>query len=518
MSLATTSPMGKVILAIDDEAVSRTLLAYFLNKAGYHTIALESAEAARQYVAQHGPAAVHCVVTDYRMPGETGLELLIWLKQQDRALAVIMITATTEREFVADTLRGGATDFLDKPIAEAALLASVARAIELTQRDREMAEAERTINQVGKTQHQLFGLGPEAARRIDVCFNPKHQAGGDFVNYFQLTPDTFLVLTADVSGHDLHAAFISAYFQGLVRGMLESGQATETVLTKFNHFLLEEWGIRHSDSGSGAQASVCVCTALVKLGSPTVRIANHGVPQPWHVSPDGRVLRCDTINGPPLGWFSDLPLNPHEQNCEAGGQLYLWTDGLEDLAESLGVSPLSLATALQSARAAGQTAPQIAQAKDDILVVSIQLADDPSATQQWQPVLQESYQGTKTPPIDDWQNLWERSLQLALPDLPESRRFDVLLALRESLINALLHGCAGRPDLQGQLTITVNLAQRTLRTIVSDPGPGHDFSRKPHEAADELADLHRGLNLINRLATRMTSNRNGAELILDFRY
>jgi len=82
----------------------------------------------------------------------------------------------------------------------------------------------------------------------------------------------------------------------------------------------------------------------------------------------------------------------------------------------------------------------------------------------------------------------------------------------------LLHGCAGRPDLQGQLTITVNLAQRTLRTIVSDPGPGHDFSRKPHEAADELADLHRGLNLINRLATRMTSNRNGAELILDFRY
>jgi FixJ family two-component response regulator/anti-sigma regulatory factor (Ser/Thr protein kinase) len=518
MSVSESSPTGKIILAIDDEAVSRALLEYFLNKAGYHTIALDSAEAARHYVAHHGPAAVHCVVTDYRMPGETGLELLLWLKQQDRALAVIMITATTEREFVAETLRGGATDFLDKPIAEAALLKSVERAIRHTEQDRERADAERTINQVGKTQHQLFGLGAEAAKRIDVCFSPKHQAGGDFINYFQLTPDTFLVLTADVSGHDLHAAFISAYFQGLVRGMLESGQATETVLTKFNHFLLEEWGIRHSESETGTQASVCVCTALVKLGAPAVTISNHGLPQPWHVSADGRINRCDTVNGPPLGWFHDLPIHPHRQNCQASGQLFLWTDGLEDLAEALRVNPLSLATALQQARALGQTVPQIALAKDDVLVVSIQLAADPTTAPHWHPVLHESYQGTKTPPIDDWQQLWERNLALAVPDLPESRRFDVLLALRESLINALIHGCAGRPELQGQLTITVNPAQRTLRTIISDPGPGHDFSRKPHEAADELADLHRGLNLITRLATQLISNRNGAELILDFRY
>ena len=109
-------------------------------------------------------------------------------------------------------------------------------------------------------------------------------------------------------------------------------------------------------------------------------------------------------------------------------------------------------------------------------------------------------------------------MELALPDLPESRRFDVILALRESMINAIIHGCDGRPELQGRLTIAVNLAQRTVRAIVSDPGHGHDFSRKPHEAADELADLHRGLNLINRLATQMITNRNGAELILDFRY
>lgn len=518
MSSTESGSMRQVILVVDDEAVSRTLLEYFLNKANYSTVSVDSAGAARHYIAQHGPAAVQCVVTDYRMPGETGLELLIWLKQQDRALSVIMITATTEREFVAETLRGGATDFLDKPIAEDALLQSVARAIELTQRDREMAEAERAIHQVGKTQHQLFGLGPEVAQRIDVCFNPKHQAGGDFVNYFQLTPDTFLVLTADVSGHDLHAAFISAYFQGLMRGMLESGQAIETVLTKFNRFLLEEWGVRHANTSAEAQASVCVCTALVELGHPIVTLSNHGVPQPWHVASDGRLTRCKTENGPPLGWFGDLPIISHQQECGANGQLILWTDGLEDLAETLAVSPLSLATALHRAHTTGQPPPHISSAKDDVLVVTIQLAPEPSTEVEWKPLLHESYSGTKSPAVDEWQNLWERSLELALPDMPESRRFDVLLALRESMINAIIHGCAGQPDRKAHLTISVNFAQRTLRSIISDPGQGHDFSRQPHEEADELADLHRGLNLINRLATQLTANRKGAELILDFRY
>ena len=462
---------------------------------------------------------MHCVVTDYRMPGETGLELLIWLKQQDHSLSVIMITASTERDFVAETLRGGASDFLDKPITEPALLQSVKRAIELTLRDRERAEAERAIGEVGKTQHQLFGLSAEAAKRVAVCFHPRHQAGGDFINYFQLSPTEFIVLSADISGHDLHAAFVSAYFQGLVRGMLESGQAIGTVLAKFNHFLLEEWGIRQgNDAQAGTQASVCACTALVNLATNSVALTNHGFPLSWYVNPEGRLNECGTVNNPPLGWFSEITLAPFHQASDSGGQLLMWTDGLEDLAIALQVSPLALATALRLAQVMGQTAPQIAQAKDDILVVSVQFSHDNLAAPAWLPILHENYGGTKTPSMDQWQTYWEKSLALALPALPESRRFDVILALRETVINALAHGCAGNPALTASLSLSVNLTQRTLRAIISDPGPGHAFTLKPHEADDELADLHRGLSLINRLATQMTSNRNGAEVILDFRY
>lgn len=508
----------RTVLAVDDETVSLTLLAYFLNKAGYRTITLESAEAARRYIAEHGPEAVHCVVTDYRMPGETGLELLLWLKQQDRSLAVIMITATTEREFVAQTLRGGAMDFLDKPIAEAALLQSVARAVDSTLHGRHLAETERAIRQVGRTQHQLFGLGPEAARWVEVCFHPHHQAGGDFVNFFQLSPMRFVVLTADVSGHDLHAAFVAAYFQGMMRGMLESGQELEAVFAKFNRFLLEEWSRHRTDSSHSATTSLSVCAAIMNIRDHSLTLMNHGAPQPWFVSSDGRIKPCATGVNPPLGWFESLDALACRQSGETGGQLLIWTDGLDDLAADLGVNPLSLASALQTAHAQGKNLSEIARARDDVLAIRISLSAEGDSAGAWMPILYERYPGSRQPPIDAMQLTWERSFQLALPGLSETRRFDVLLALREAMINALLHGCGGNPDLLGELTLLAQPGQRLLRAIVSDPGPGHSFTRKPHEADEELADLHRGLGLIQRLATQLTPSRNGAELTLDFRY
>lgn len=243
--MKTETASGKtqpVVLMVDDEAVARTLLEYYVRKTGHRAIVAESAAMARRLVGELGPAAIDCVITDYNMPGESGLELLLWIKQNDPALSVIIITATTERETVAATLRGGASDFLDKPITEANLTAALHAGIAATAHQRRLAETDRVVRQVGQTQHQMFGLGPEAAANLEVCYHPCHAAGGDFINYFQLDPDRYLAVVGDVSGHDLHAAFVSAYFQGLLRGMIEGGRAVSAVLESFNHFLLEEWG------------------------------------------------------------------------------------------------------------------------------------------------------------------------------------------------------------------------------------------------------------------------------------
>ena len=67
---------------------------------------------------------------------------------------------------------------------------------------------------------------------VEVCWHPKHQVGGDLVNVMPLGPQRFLVLVADVSGHDLKAGFISAFFQGVVRGLVEKQTPIEEVFKR----------------------------------------------------------------------------------------------------------------------------------------------------------------------------------------------------------------------------------------------------------------------------------------------
>jgi FixJ family two-component response regulator/anti-sigma regulatory factor (Ser/Thr protein kinase) len=500
------------VLLVDDEAVSRKMMEYFLSKSGFSPVSAPSAAAARAIVAESGPGLIDCVVTDYNMPGETGLELLFWLRQNDPTLAVIMVTATTERETVAATLRGGASDFLDKPIAESELVSAVRSGVATTAERRKLVDAEKAVREVGRAQYRMFGLGSDTEAGITVCHHPWHAAGGDFVNCFQTSPSRYQVLVADVSGHDLHAAYVAAYFQGMARGLFESGQPLTSVLGKFNNLLLLQ-------SGSGSQGgfhSICACIVEVDLDRLELALCDYGIPAAHIVSAEGRVSVAEINIGSPLGWFEELEFKLAKIHTRAGGHLHIWTDGLEDLANTLGVSPFCLSSILVRARLGQQALPDLSLAKDDVLALQIPLSSGNAGI--WFPVLMESYCEADVPEIDESQGRWQRSLKLALPELTESRLFDLLLSVRETVLNGVKHGCAGRPGETCDLAISASTERRIIRVFVSDTGQGHSFDWSTHHQDPMLADLHRGLALINRLATKVTSERNGADLTLDFSY
>jgi len=517
MSTVASKTLPSAVLMVDDESVARTLLEYYLTKNGHRPVVADSAAAARRLIAELGPGSIDCVVTDYNMPGESGLELLLWLKQTDPTLAVIMITATTERETVAATLRGGASDFLDKPISEAKLASAVTSGIAATAQSRRLAESDQAVRQVSETQSQMFGLSPESAAHIRVCFHPCHAAGGDFVNYFQLTPERFHVLTADVSGHDMHAAFVSAFFQGLARGMIEAGQPVTDVLERFNRFLIEESRVKGHSAGPTRLDSLCACVVSVDLAHRSISLWNHGMPRTREISSTGRISPSPSRVEAPLGWFDEINSEMVQGDTPEGGYVFVWTDGLEDLATDLQVSPCSLATGLLRAQLNGKEFPQLARAKDDILSVRIHLSGR-STDAAWFPVLYESYHGNQTAGIDEFSAHWERSLKMALPELPDARLFDVLLTLRETVLNGMKHGCGGLPDKRCHLTVSADIDERIVRVMVSDEGPGHNYDWIAHQQSDTLVDLHRGLALIHRIATHVASARRGAELTLDFSY
>jgi len=65
------------------------------------------------------------VLADYRMPGEDGIDLLNWLQVEDPSLATVIITGAAEKSVVEASLRGGASDYLEKPVETARLRESV---------------------------------------------------------------------------------------------------------------------------------------------------------------------------------------------------------------------------------------------------------------------------------------------------------------------------------------------------------------------------------------------------------
>ncbi|GIX07514.1 MAG: hypothetical protein KatS3mg115_1917 [Candidatus Poribacteria bacterium] len=117
------------VLVVDDERTQLILLKRLLARAGYEVQTAEGAEEALQIV-QTQPVSV--VVTDIRMPGMSGRELLERLRELDPKLPVIIMTAYPQlRDAVELVAHGGAFYYIEKPIEDIRVLTQeIERALE----------------------------------------------------------------------------------------------------------------------------------------------------------------------------------------------------------------------------------------------------------------------------------------------------------------------------------------------------------------------------------------------------
>ena len=107
-----TSPS---ILVVDDHEAIRDTMARQLAAAGYTTRTADSAESAMRLLASED-AEPALVLSDLRMPGMGGLELLSWLRERLPDTDVVMMTAYEDMETALAAIKGGAYDFLVKPL------------------------------------------------------------------------------------------------------------------------------------------------------------------------------------------------------------------------------------------------------------------------------------------------------------------------------------------------------------------------------------------------------------------
>lgn len=137
-------PESVPILFVDDEAPIRQAVTQWLGLAGFETLVHDKALAALNVLTADFPGVV---VTDLKMEGIDGMELLRRSQQIDPEIPVVVITGHGDVETAVDAMRLGAYDFIEKPFAPERFLEVVRRAGEKRQLVVENRRLRRAVNE-----------------------------------------------------------------------------------------------------------------------------------------------------------------------------------------------------------------------------------------------------------------------------------------------------------------------------------------------------------------------------------
>ncbi|MCF6780414.1 sigma-54-dependent transcriptional regulator [Stutzerimonas stutzeri] len=177
------------VLLVDDDPYLRKALSQTLDLAGLSVLDLDDARNLAQRLPADWPGVV---VSDIRMPGIDGLQLLQQLQSHDAELPVLLITGHGDVQLAVQAMRAGAYDFLEKPFPSEALLDSVRRALALRQlvldnrslrlalADRQQLSA-RLLGQSPAMQRLREQIGALAGTQADVLILGETGAGKEVV-------------------------------------------------------------------------------------------------------------------------------------------------------------------------------------------------------------------------------------------------------------------------------------------------------------------------------------------------
>ena len=180
--------MSKV-LAIDDDSIIRTLMSNSLSKAGYEVITAVDGESGLQKVIQEKP---DLVVTDFQMPGMSGLDVITEIQRIQPRIPVILLTAHGDVALTIKSIQVGAYDFIEKPLQMQELLEVIRNGLEISYQSQTLTETispeiRKAIEDnllVGKTpvMREIFkNVGRVSLNRVNVLITGETGTGKELI-------------------------------------------------------------------------------------------------------------------------------------------------------------------------------------------------------------------------------------------------------------------------------------------------------------------------------------------------
>jgi two-component system response regulator FixJ len=163
-------PDKPVVALIDDDEAILDSVQLYLQRRGFDVTGFTTAKSF--LTALDTGAEFQCVVTDVRMPGMSGLDLQRILSQRVSALPLVIITGHGDIDMAVSAIKAGAFDFIEKPIDDRRLAASIGDAVESgrdqLEHEREMAELTKRYTELSERQRQVVDLAIDGLSNKEI--------------------------------------------------------------------------------------------------------------------------------------------------------------------------------------------------------------------------------------------------------------------------------------------------------------------------------------------------------------
>jgi serine phosphatase RsbU (regulator of sigma subunit) len=338
------------ILLVEDNSIYVDLIRALLARTNGDSFILAWADRLETGLGRLEEGDIDLVLLDLSLPDSEGLKTFTRVQACAPHLPIIVLTGLDDEALAIQTLRQGAQDYLVKTEANIrSLPRSVRYAVERKRLQESLArtteelrarndEMESDLNMARELQQALLSrqrrVFPEtahatssAALHFHYRYQPTTALAGDFFDVIPLSDTTAGVLIADVMGHGVRAALVTAMVRGLVEELTFAASDPARFLAEINHGLTAilrntEWPI-----------PVSAFYLVADIATGQMRYANAAHPNPLWLRRDSGIAEQIPLSpngrpGPILGVIEDAVYSIGECRIAPSDMVMLYTDGL----------------------------------------------------------------------------------------------------------------------------------------------------------------------------------------------
>ncbi|WP_024865804.1 SpoIIE family protein phosphatase [Butyrivibrio sp. FCS014] len=156
---------------------------------------------------------------------------------------------------------------------------------------------------------------------IFATMDPAKEVGGDFYDFFFVSPDKLAMVIADVSGKGIPASLFMMQAKTAIRTLAEGGGQPGEVLYKANNELCE---------GNGADMFVTVWLGIINLVTGAMKCANAGHEYPVIRRANGQYELFKDKHSPAVATMEDMKFKEYDLQLNKGDSLFVYTDGIPE--------------------------------------------------------------------------------------------------------------------------------------------------------------------------------------------